>query len=197
MSLTRKGRATRQRIVRAAADLIHERGVAGTSIEDVRRVAEVSGSQVSHYFQDKHSLVRAVVDWQADAVLELEPAFDSLPGLRRWADSIVERQASHGFVGGCLFGALAGELAESDEDTRRDLAAGFERWRLVLRDELLAMREHGELRPDADPEALSLSLLAAIQGGMLIAQTQRDPAALEAVLDAVLSHVESFAVRAD
>jgi Tetracyclin repressor-like, C-terminal domain len=79
----------------------------------------------------------------------------------------------------------------------RSLAAGFGRWRLVLRDELLAMRDHGELRPEADPEALSLSLLAAVQGGMLIAQTQRDPAALEAVLDAVLSHVESFAVRAD
>lgn len=36
--LTRKGQATRAPIIKAAADLIFERGVAGTSIDDVRRV---------------------------------------------------------------------------------------------------------------------------------------------------------------
>jgi AcrR family transcriptional regulator len=34
--LTRKGTQTRQRIVAAAADLILQRGVAGTTLDDVR-----------------------------------------------------------------------------------------------------------------------------------------------------------------
>ena len=40
--LTPKGERTRSRVVAAAARLIHERGVAGTTLEDVRAAAEVS-----------------------------------------------------------------------------------------------------------------------------------------------------------
>ena len=44
--LTPKGRATRGRIVAAAADLMFEQGVAGTSLQDVQQAARVSGSQL-------------------------------------------------------------------------------------------------------------------------------------------------------
>ena len=48
--LTPKGERTRARIVEEAAVLIHERGVAGTTLDDVKAAAEVSGSQLYHYF---------------------------------------------------------------------------------------------------------------------------------------------------
>jgi TetR/AcrR family transcriptional regulator, transcriptional repressor for nem operon len=44
--LTAKGARTRARIVEEAAALIHERGVAGTTLDDVKAAAEVSGSQM-------------------------------------------------------------------------------------------------------------------------------------------------------
>ena len=59
--LTPKGERTRTRIVEAAARLIHERSVAGTTLEDVKAAAEVSGSQLYHYFPDKDNLVQAVI----------------------------------------------------------------------------------------------------------------------------------------
>jgi TetR/AcrR family transcriptional repressor of nem operon len=40
--LTRKGQATRERIVAAASGLVYERGVAGTSTDDVQAAAGVS-----------------------------------------------------------------------------------------------------------------------------------------------------------
>src|ERR1035438_926815 len=49
--LTPKGARTRARIVEEAAALIHERGVAGTTLYDVKVAAEVSGSQMYHYAQ--------------------------------------------------------------------------------------------------------------------------------------------------
>ena len=52
-----------------AAALIHERGVAGTTLEDVKVAAEVSGSQLYHYFPDKNELVQAVIDYQADTIV--------------------------------------------------------------------------------------------------------------------------------
>jgi AcrR family transcriptional regulator len=196
--LTAKGLATRARIVAVAAELMFARGVVGTSIEDVRRAAGVSGSQLANSFADKHSLVRAVIAWQADTVIDLhkQPALgrlDSLASLRLWAELNVERQKESDCQGGCRFGSLAGELAESDPATRSDLALGFERWERLFREGLRAMRDRGELRPDADPDQLAAALLAALQGGVLLAQTRRDTAPLEAVLGAMLAHIGSFA----
>src|SRR3954471_15691749 len=98
--LTAKGQATRARILEAAAALIFERGAASTSVEDVQRAAGVSASQLYHYFGDKQSLIRAVVDHQADAALAVQQPYldqlDSLEALRAWRDSVVERhRANH------------------------------------------------------------------------------------------------------
>ena len=59
--LTRKGVQTRQRIVAAAADLILQQGVAGTTLDDVRDEAGVSSSQIYHYFADKEALVLSLI----------------------------------------------------------------------------------------------------------------------------------------
>jgi len=67
--LTPKGARTRARIVEAAAALIHERGVLGATLDDVREAASVSGSQMYHYFPDKNDLVQAVIDYQAETIV--------------------------------------------------------------------------------------------------------------------------------
>src|SRR6202161_3314038 len=73
---TRKGQQTRQRIVDAAASLIFRQGVAHTTIEDVRAAADVSSSQLYHYFEDKTALVWAVVDHQAETMAGGQEMFD-------------------------------------------------------------------------------------------------------------------------
>ena len=198
--MTPKGRATRQRIVSAAADLIFERGVAGTSIEDVRRAAGVSGSQVSHYFAEKRSLVRAVIAWQIDTVVELQELpvlgrLDSFQSLDMWAELNIAQQKRLACRGGCRLGSLAGELAEQDPEIRADLAAGFDRCVASFRSGLRLMRQRGDLRPDADPDDLAVGLLSAFEGGMLLSRTYRDIRMLEASLKAVLAYIRSFATN--
>jgi hypothetical protein len=51
------------------------------------------------------------------------------------------------------------------------------------------MHEHGRLDPEADPDALSLALLAAVQGGLLLSQIHRSTRPLETALDTVLDHI--------
>ncbi|MEV0841920.1 TetR family transcriptional regulator C-terminal domain-containing protein [Actinocatenispora sera] len=196
--LTRKGQATRARIVSAAAELIFQRGVASTSIDDVRREARVSGSQMAHYFRDKRSLVRAVIEYQRDVVVGLatQPRLgrlDTFESLRLWADLNVEKVLDQDLIGGCSFGSLAGELAESDSTMRSDLASGYDQWAGVIRAGLTAMRRRGELRADARPDTLTSVLLAAHQGGSLLSQIKRDVKPLRDALNAALAYVHSFA----
>jgi len=196
-SLTARGLATRERIVEVAADLIFLEGVAAVSMLDVRRAAKVSGSQLSHYFGEKQSLIRAVIAHQAEAVVAAHQMpelgqLDSFAALELWADLNIQRLQEHNCQGGCSFGALAGELAECDETLRTDLAAGFDRWEALFRNGLRLMRDRGELRRDADPERLGYTLMAALQGGMLLGQTARDAAPLQAALDSALDYVRSY-----
>jgi TetR/AcrR family transcriptional regulator, transcriptional repressor for nem operon len=194
--LTAKGAATRERIVAAAAELIYRHGVQGTNNELVRHSAAVSGSQLSHYFPDKESLVRAVVAWRADSMIGLHQRpplgdLDSLAALRAWADSYLDRDEI--CRGGCSFGSLAGEIMKTDLDVHDEIMAGFARWRQRLRSGLIAMRERGELGPGADPDHLAAVLMAAFQGGMLLTQATEDVGPLRDALDGALAHVESFA----
>src|ERR1700754_231119 len=163
--LTPKGQATRARIVGIAAGLIFEHGVAGTSIEDVRQAAGVSGSQMTHYFTDKRSLVRAVVAWQAETVLEFHQLaalgeLDSFAALDLWGELNIARQKRLACRGGGSFGSLGREVVERDSDTRVDLAAGFQRWEALFGHGLRLMKRRGELRPEANPDELATCLLA-------------------------------------
>ena len=68
--LTPKGRATRERIVKATAELILIEGLSVLNLDSVRKAASVSGSQLAHYFADKQALIRAVIDRQIQVVLD-------------------------------------------------------------------------------------------------------------------------------
>jgi TetR/AcrR family transcriptional regulator, transcriptional repressor for nem operon len=186
--LTPKGEETRQRIVEAAADLVFKQGVAHTTIEDVRAAADVSSSQLYHYFDDKPALVRAVIEHQADTIVAGQETFDlsSLNGLRAWRDWVIEHQRELNCSGGCPIGSLGGELAETDPDARAEVSDGFKRWETAIRTGLREMHARGRLTPDADPDTLALALLAALQGGLLLTQIERDTKPLEAALDAML-----------
>jgi TetR/AcrR family transcriptional repressor of nem operon len=189
--LTRKGLETRRRIVSAAADLIFEQGVAHTTIEDVRAAADVSSSQLYHYFDDKPALVRAVIEHQADAIVDGQETFDlsSLDGLRAWRDWVIEHQRQLNCSGGCPIGSLGSELAETDPDARAQVAEGFKRWEAAIQEGFREMHARGRLTPDTDPDTLALALLAALQGGLLLTQIERDTKPLEAALDAMLELV--------
>jgi TetR/AcrR family transcriptional repressor of nem operon len=187
--LTAKGERTRARIVGAAAQLIYERGVAGTTVEDIRAAAEVSGSQLYHYFADKDELVQAVIEHQADAIIGNQEHADlgTIEGLKAWRDTVItEAKSTHG-KGGCPLGSLGSQLAESDPQARALVAAGFGRWSTAISDGLRDLHTAGHLPVSISPDDLAVTLLAALQGGLLLAQVQRDTRALETAVDTILA----------
>jgi hypothetical protein len=111
---------------------------------------------------------------------------DSIEGLRAWRDFVVDLERQLECRGGCPIGSLGSQLAEVDPSSRSHVSASFVRWECALQGALRSMYERGALTPEADPEALSLALLAAVQGGLLLAQIHRSTRPLETALDNVL-----------
>ena len=185
---TARGRATRERILQAAAELVIEKGAAGMSLDDVQARAGASRSQLYHYFQDRDALVRAVINVTTEAVLgrqgELLDHLDSWAGIDRWFEFMVLNQIEQQARGGCPIGSLVGQLAESDPDARAVIAASLDRWEAHVREGLSRMKIRGKLRSDADPAALATATMASIQGGLLLTQVRRDPQQLRHALNA-------------
>jgi TetR/AcrR family transcriptional repressor of nem operon len=194
---TAKGRATRKRIVAAAAALIREHGVAETSLDNVIERAGVSKSQLYLYFEGRAALLREVVAHNAELVLEAqEPhlySLESWKAIRAWLDALVELQVTAGARGGCPVGSLVGQLAEADEQTRNVLADAFARWEEPLRRGLHSMQERGKLDRRAQPDRLATATLATIQGGLVLTQSRRDPGQLAVAVEAAYAHLRAHA----
>ena len=177
--LTAKGRATRERIVKAAAEVILADGLSSFSMVNVRRGAAVSGSQLAHYFADKQALMRAVIRRQMQVVLNFHRQ-PRLGGLRsfddfeRWIDLNMRYLRQIGYEGTPTYHALAGQLAKSDAATRETIAAGYRQWVELLEQAIARMKDRGVLVADADPRQLAIVLVTAHQGGGTVAFTYRE-----------------------
>ena len=186
--LTPKGARTRARIVEEAAALIHERGVAGTTLEDVKVAAEVSGSQMYHYFPDKNDLVQAVIDYQAETIVDRNrQALSKANGVEAWRNMVITAARRTKAKGGCQLGSLVGQLAESDPEARALIAAGFDQWAAAIGDGLRSLQADGKLPSDIDPDDLATTLLATLQGGLLLAQVQQSPRPFETAVNTLLA----------
>ncbi len=186
--LTPKGARTRARIVEAAAALIHERGVAATTLDDVKVAAEVSGSQMYHYFPDKAELVQAVIDYQAETIVSHQrEVLDSANGVEAWRTMVITAAKVTQARGGCPLGSLVGQLAESDPEARALIAAGFDQWTAAISDGLRSLHAEGKLPPGIDPDDLAITLLATLEGGLVLAQAQRSSRPIETAVETLLA----------
>jgi len=178
-----------------AAELVAERGVAGTSLDEVLAAAGASKSQLYHYFGGRDELVEAAVERRCAQVLgELTQALGdvaTLAELEAMLGGFVAGFEQQGLPG-CPIGSLASEVAERNEGARLRAAAAFDAWEGLFADALERMRERGELRADASPGALATALLASIEGGLLLSQTRKHAASLRVAVEAGLAHVRTY-----
>jgi TetR/AcrR family transcriptional repressor of nem operon len=185
--LTSRGAATRNRIVLAAAELMHVQGVAATTIDDVLAASATSKSE----------LVYEVITMRADEILSWQrlrlEKVDSFRGLYQWRDAMVQRCALRRGLWGCELGSLAAELSDTDDKARTSLSEHFSEWRGLLGAALERMRDKGALVADVDVKSLATGLLAAVEGGYLLSQTGRDPRLMQSALNMAIGHVASYA----
>lgn len=197
--LTARGALTRTRIVTTAAQLMRVRGVGATTLDDVVSESKVSKSQLYGHFDDKRALTRAVIDLVGEQTIAREREnlgrVTTFEGLRRWRDELVERNALEDGRYGCALGSLANEVADHDAFARAKLNDLFTAWHELFEELLLRFQQNAAIPADADVTRLATALLAAVQGGYLLAQTARDVAPMATAIDLAIDHLRLLAGR--
>ncbi|MEX2984006.1 TetR/AcrR family transcriptional regulator [Streptomyces sp. C36] len=199
MPLTRKGAATKQRIVEGAAGQIREQGVFAVRLEDVMARTATSKSQLFHYFPGgKDELLLAVARHEASRVIdEQQPELGSLtswPAWQQWRDKVVARYRAQG--SDCPLHAALAQLGGTTDATRTVAGELLGRWQRQLAAGIGHMQGSGEIAPELDADREAAALLAGIQGGVLILMTTGGSTHLEVAIDLGIAHLRA-SVRSD
>ncbi|WP_369223009.1 TetR/AcrR family transcriptional regulator [Streptomyces sp. R39] len=179
-SVDRRARASqkRQRLMAAAAKVLHEQGVERTTLADIAREADVPVGNVYYYFKTKDELVKAALSEHTAYLDELTGRLDRLPDPRDRLKALVEAWVEQRDVAaryGCPTGTLAAELGKRADGTL-DAEAGAVIRRLLdwAARQFREMALSGPDGPD-NPDDLALTLVAGYQGMSLMAHALRDP----------------------
>jgi len=177
------------------------RGVGGTTLDDVVVASNVSKSQLYRHFEDKQALVRTVIELVGNRRIAQErerlSKVMTFAGLRCWRDALVENNALQEGRYGCTLGSLANEVADQDSIARQKLNDLFAAWQELFEDLLRRFQKAGLIPREADVSQLAIGLLAAVQGGYLLAQTSRDVTPMAAAIDMAIAHLHTLSSERD
>ncbi|MEU8513912.1 helix-turn-helix domain-containing protein [Kitasatospora sp. NPDC048722] len=184
--LTPKGRATRARIVEGAAEVLRDRGVALTTLDDIRLHTGTSKSQLFHYFPaGKDALLLAVAQYEADRVLDDQMpelgCLDSWEAWHRWRDVVVERYEAQGDH--CPLSTLFLQIGRQEPGARALVVELLRKWQERLAVGIRALQGNGLLPTSLDVDRAAAAMLAAVQGGVSIMLSTGSSAHLRAALD--------------
>jgi hypothetical protein len=167
-------------------------------LDEVLVTAGLDADEFDEAFAGDRSVVETLVLERIKEALSAQESLlrelDSLDGLRRWRDETIRLQQAD-IQAGHPLGALVSWTAHHCEPARLALKSGFETWQRYLADGIRRMIVRGELTGEANAKALATSILAAVQGGVLLARTSGQIHPLEVALDTAINQVRAYARR--
>lgn len=177
-ALTPKGDETRRRILATARELLHVKGYANTSINDVIDATGVKKGNLYYYFSSKDELIRGLLEEsRREYMAYLNNCVRGATPVERIndiLDAIYQFHRSRDFLGGCIFGNLALETADTNAMMGTILRQVFDEWIALLSRHLADARDAGQIRSDLDPGRTARHIVALLEGAVMMAKLTKD-----------------------
>ena len=176
---TRRGRPRQydpQQALQRATDAFWKTGYSGTSLDDITAATGMNRPSLSAAFGSKHALYLATLRayWQ----LKLAAMREALEGgtieealMRAYEVALSIYFSGDDKARGCFAVGTAVTEAVEDPEIRDIVATGFRALDADFEARIRAAQDAGEIRQDADPEALALLACGAMQTISLRART--------------------------
>jgi len=167
-------------IIEISAKLIHSNGYESTSIKDIMQAAQIGKGQFYYYFSSKQDLGLAVIDycfekWQ-NRVIKENLATNDAPEVKinRMLICAIDIHQKKASKCGCFFGNLAIELSEHNDLFRERIYRMFALWTKYLKVLIDEWRENNKLPIACDSEILAQSIVALLEGGIMLMKNRQD-----------------------
>ncbi|WP_304454541.1 TetR/AcrR family transcriptional regulator [Nocardiopsis sp. YSL2] len=181
----------RERILDSSRRLMRTRGYTALGVAEICADAGVKKGSFYHFFDSKQALTVEAVDghWaeerQALETALAETAEDPLGRLRALVECLVgDQRTDHsesGMIHGCLYGNLALELSGHEPEVRRRLAEVFDDQVAMVARLIGEAQQAGLVGSATGADTLASSMVAQIEGAVLLARVRNDPALLDEI----------------
>ena len=165
---------TRERLLRTAAVLFQTQGYHATGLNQV--VAEGNAPKGSLYFHFPGGKEQLAAESLALSAGEVQERLRSVTDLDDALDLFAAQLVASDFRDGCPIATVALDAAAESDQIRTACATAYGSWRAVLTDFLVRQGIHMDRAP-----GLATTVLAAVEGALLLARTQRDVSPLRQV----------------
>ncbi len=183
---------TRERLVDAALELFWFRGYQVTSLADVCQAAGANPGSLYYFFPSKEKLLEAALDRLLETIDQglLGPAWEGVedPIARIFAllDAYRRGLLDTDLTYGCPIGSLSLEFRDPPPGVRRRLAENFRAWTGAVRS---CLEEARHRFPDGtDLDALATFVLTTMEGGVMLARTERDVSPFDRAVACLRDH---------
>lgn len=193
-----KAERTRQFIVEKTAPIFNIKGYAGTSVSDMTEATGLTKGSIYGNFADKNEVALAAFEhnWkcvQAAVRAEMDKRKTCKDKLLTFA-RVYENFQSNAFPeGGCPLLNTAVEADDTHPRLREKAAAALQGWKKNI----VALIEAGvagkEFRADVDAEQTALTLIALIEGAIMMARLTGNARHRKAVMPAVKKIIHDLA----
>ena len=184
---------TRELLIRRGTELLSQRGVSATGLDEILKSLGVPKGSFYHYFPSKDAFVLVVLDaYTAYLLRKLDRHFgnDLLSPLNRvqaFVDDACNGVERYDYSRGCLVGNLGQEVGTLNETIVRRLESIFQSWEARFAVCLQASVVAGEVRSTTDCAAMAHAFWIGWEGAILRARLMRSTKPMHAFFKLFLS----------
>lgn len=174
-------------MIEAARGLIHDRGYSAIGVAQICEHAEVHKGSFYHFFPSKQALAVATVRdaWDSERQTWIETLSD--PGDFKALEALIREQArvqrsqseTTGFVVGCLYGNLALETNQSEQDLRDALRTVFDEQCELILGFLERAAEAGIIDAREATRNQAQAIISQLEGAAMLAKLYDDASFLD------------------
>lgn len=171
----RKGEITRQKIVALAAPLFNQRGFAGCSMQDVMDATGLEKGGLYRHFATKEELAAEAFRYALSNSVRLraqglESAGGPVDQLRCLVRRFVEEPSA--MPGGCPLMNTAIDADDGNPRLRELARDGIADWKARLTRIVEEGIRCGEVRRDVDPRRIANTMIATLEGALMISRIE-------------------------
>lgn len=192
-----KSDRTRQFIIETTAGIFNTKGYEGTSMSDITAATGLTKGSIYGNFENKEEVALAVFDYNLETLRKI--ILQRMNGATSYHDKLmVYAQVYHSFKrtpfpeGGCPILNTAVEADDTNNLLKDKAAKAVQRWQKSIINLIHGGITAGEFKHGIDANNVALSMIALIEGGIMIARVTNQPANLDEVLKTVAMLVDNL-----
>lgn len=185
-----KAERTRNFIIESTAVIFNKKGYAGTSLNDLTKATGLTKGSIYGNFENKEEVAVAVFDYNCSRLSHLTSqevnrattCYDKLMAYVRVYQTITKETLNRG---GCPVLNTATEADDTNGLLRKRAANVVLTWEGDLTTIIKRGILNGEFKTNTDPRKTALSIIALIEGGIMISKVTGDATAMDHILSTV------------